>query len=76
MYKKILLDILTIKNGEDFDYGKIIGFVTTIWYMLTVTISAILTHSFNAVEVATGIGIILAATGVNLKLKETTEPDK
>lgn len=76
MIKKILKDILTIKNGEDYDYGKVVGLVVTLWFMVLVTINVIMSHSLNSIEVGTAIGIILAATGVNLKLKETTEPDK
>lgn len=75
MFKKLLKDILTVKNGKDFDYGKVVGLGVTLWFMLIVTIYVIMTHNFNPIEVGTAICLILTGTGVTLKLKETTEPN-
>jgi hypothetical protein len=74
MFNKIMKDILTVSNGNDYDHGRVLGFIVLIAFLLFSAINIFLTHHFDAMEFGTAVGVIFGAIGINLKLKENTEP--
>lgn len=74
MIKKILTDILTCKDNATFDNGRVLLFLAVICFLIFTAIDVLETHTFEYQEFGIGFGILLAGGGVNLKLKETSEP--
>lgn len=72
--KKILIDILTGIDGKTFDEGRVLGFVTVLTFLLLSGLDVYFTHTFEYEHFGLGISTIFAGIGINLKLKENTEP--
>jgi hypothetical protein len=76
MLKKMLLDILTTKDGNSFDNGRVLGTLVILAFILFSGIDVVETHQFDYKDFGIGAGLVFAGVGFNLKIKETTEPDQ
>jgi len=74
--KKFFRDILTGCDNQTYDVGRVGMFIGLISLIGLEIQQIIITHqiSFNPINFATAVGIILGAGGAALKLKENTEP--
>lgn len=68
---KLLKDCFTGIDNETYDVGRVLGVVSTLSYII---FTALTLAKFSALEYAGGLGSVLGAVGIMLKLKETTEP--
>lgn len=73
--KKLLLDILTTRDNQTFDNGRVLGVLIILAFLIFSGIDVVMTHTFEYEQFGIGIGATLAGIGVNLKLKENSEPD-
>ena len=72
---KVIKDITTVANGEDYDLGRIallIGIIAFI--ILSIYALAIKSQNFNAQDYGIGLGSLLGGGGLGLKFKKDTEP--
>lgn len=74
--KKLLKDILTGANNKTFDNGRVLGFIVVMSYLFFTLYDVVMTHTFEYEQFGIGITAIFTGIGFNLKLKETSEPDK
>lgn len=76
MLRKLLIDILTTKNGQSFDNGRVLGTLSVLAFIVFSAITVIQTHQFAYEQFGLGMGTLFAGVGINLKLKETSEPNE
>jgi hypothetical protein len=74
MIKKILNDILTCRDNKTFDNGRVLAFLVVFCFLIFTGYDVYTTHSFEYEQFGIGIGATFAGIGLNLKLKETSEP--
>jgi hypothetical protein len=72
---KILKDILTGKDNETYDNGRIICLLSFIIYFCMALGSIIVDEPWQPMDFASGIGAMAVGFGVNLHLKRYTEPN-
>lgn len=74
--KKFIRDCFTVCNGQDWDLGRVLWFKAVVVFCC-MAIYAIVWNKqpFNAVDVGTGLSLILAGGGAALGMKAKTEPD-
>ncbi len=73
--RKILKDISTSKNGQDYDQGRIIGLVGSVIFMFMGLYKLILLpETFSFQEFGVGFGAFAAGIGGLLYLKKDSEP--
>lgn len=73
---KILKDITTVANGQDYDLGRIAILVGVLAFIILSSISLIFKNQlFNAADYGIGLGSILGGGGLGLKFKHETEPE-
>lgn len=74
LYKKLLQDILTTADGVSYDIGRVVYFLTFIFYNLFTGIELYITHVFEHANYAAGLSAITMASAVHLRIKKDTEP--
>lgn len=74
MIKKILIDSLTGCDNKTFDNGRVLAFLVVICFLLFTAYDVYTTHTFEYEQFGIGIGATFAGIGLNLKLKEQSEP--
>lgn len=72
---KLLKDILTTKDGGSYDNGRVMGTLVVVAFVVFTAIDIFLTHAFKYMDFGTAAGAIFAGVGINLKLKENSEPN-
>jgi hypothetical protein len=72
---KFVKDMLTLANGEDFDVGRVLWAIAVLVF-LGLAIYDTVAHGkpFDAQAFGIGLGSVMAAGGLALKLKHETEP--
>lgn len=69
-FYSLLISLFAGKDNRTLDIGRVLGFI--------ITVSAIYftwrDPNFDVEKYGIGMGTLLAAISVNLKIKETTEP--
>ncbi len=76
LIKKLLLDISTTKDGKSFDNGRVLGILIVGCFIVFTAVSIVFTHRFDAVNFGIAVGSIFTGLGINLKLKEGSEPNE
>lgn len=74
--KKFFRDILTGCDNQTYDIGRV-GILLGLLSLVGLEVQQIIITkiiSFNPINFATAVGIILGAGGAALKMKENTEP--
>lgn len=72
---KVLKDICTIANGNDYDLGRIaILFGVVAFILLSGFALLIKNQNWNPADYGIGLGSILGGGGLGLKFKKDTEP--
>ena len=74
MVKKCIKDCITVRNGIDYDVGRILWVVGVLAFIGLSIGDLCLNGHFSAIDYGTGLGVVLAGGGVALKLKDKTEP--
>jgi hypothetical protein len=74
MIKKLLYDILTTGDNQTFDNGRVLATLVIVCFLLFTGCDVVLTHTFEYEQFGIGIGATFAGVGLNLKLKENSEP--
>lgn len=69
MMRKILNDILTGSDNKSYDHGKVLGFISFIFYYALAFASLLEGHAWQAMDFASGVGTMAVGFGVHLKLK-------
>ena len=73
--KRVIKDCLTVKNGEDYDLGRV-GIALCMLGLIGLSAYGVyLEHKFDAQGFGVGAGTILGAGGFGLSMKSKTEPD-
>jgi hypothetical protein len=71
---KVINDILTGIDNETFDNGRVLCLLSYVMYFGLAVASFYMLHPWGAMDFAGGIGAMGVGFGVNLKLKEGSEP--
>ena len=72
---KLIKDILTGKDGETYDSGRVLCLVSFLVYFALAFIGASDGEPWTALNFASGAGTMAVGFGINLKVKQSTEPD-
>jgi hypothetical protein len=72
---KVIKDILTGIDNETFDNGRVLCLLSYVIYFVLALASFYMLHPWGAVDFAAGVGAMGVGFGVNLKLKEGSEPN-
>lgn len=73
---KLLLDILTGKSNLHYDNGRVLGALTVLTFIGCTIYTVVSQHNFDYEKFGMGAGLVFSGIGINLKLKEQSEPDK
>lgn len=73
---QLLKDILTCKDGQSFDWGRVLGLGTILVFLGLSVADAIWHFKFDHQAFGIGAGSTFAGVGTALKLKENSEPNK
>lgn len=88
LLRRFFKDILTGKDGDSFDLGRVLGAFGFLGYMVLGTLQMAMIiygyiwsdkpdfHEFPFLSFATGFGAIAAGAGSMIWMKKETEPDK
>lgn len=71
---KILKDIFTLANGEDYDIGRVLWALSFLVGLGLEVYCTVAVKAFNLQEFGIGVGALLVAGGYSLKVKASTEP--
>jgi hypothetical protein len=71
---KIISDCFTGKDNQTYDIGRILWGLSVIVFLALSSFSCIKSSTWNPVDFGIGLGSVLAAGGVALGLKKSTEP--
>lgn len=72
---RIIKDILTVKNGEDFCFAKITGAIGILAAISFTGVSLYHHHAIQIQDFCIGVASIIASACGGAKMKETTEPE-
>jgi hypothetical protein len=72
--KELLFHILTGADNKTFDHGRVLSCLVVICFLVFTGYDVYTTHVFEYEHFGIGIGATFAGIGLNLKLKETSEP--
>lgn len=76
LFKRVVNDVVTEKDGQSFDIIKVLGGIgLLIYFGLSIYTVVLNPTTFNYMNWGTGFGLILGAIGGAVKMKETTEQD-
>lgn len=73
--RTILLHLLTGKDGESLDLGRVMWIVTALAHISLTAWQAAATKTFDPQGFATGAGLIAGGFGASILMKAKTEPD-
>ena len=73
--RTVLLHLLTGKDGESLDLGRVMWIVTAFAHIGYTAWQAAATKTFDPTGFATGAGLIAGGFGANILMKAKTEPD-
>lgn len=73
--RTIVLHLLTGKDGESLDLGRVMWIVTAFAHIGYTAWQAAATKTFDPTGFATGAGLIAGGFGANILMKAKTEPD-
>lgn len=73
--RTILLHLLTGKDGESLDLGRVMWIITAFAHIGYTAWQAAVTKTFDPTGFATGAGLIAGGFGANILMKAKTEPD-
>lgn len=73
---KLMRDISTGKDNVTYDNGRVMCLLSYIVYFAMGVASYFAGHPWSPIDFASGIGAMGVGFGVNLKLKEGSEPTK
>ena len=71
---KLVRDILTGKDGFTYDNGRVLGSIAILSYIIFSAYDVYVNRRFSYEHFGVGLGSLIATLGLNLKLKEGTEP--
>jgi len=71
---KLLKDILTGADNTTYDSGRVLSFISHLIYFILAVGSIVAGHPWAPIDFASGVGAMAIGTGLNLKLKENSEP--
>jgi hypothetical protein len=74
MIRKVFTDILTGIDNSTFDHGRVLSFISFIFYYVFAFASLLEGHAWQAMDFASGVGAMAVGFGLHLKLKSDTEP--
>jgi hypothetical protein len=72
---QILKDLLTGKDGESYDVGRVLWFMLGLAFIAFTAYDLITNHHFDAANFGMNSGTLLAGGGVGIGLKAKTEPE-
>ncbi|MDQ2823560.1 MAG: hypothetical protein M3Y65_24810 [Pseudomonadota bacterium] len=73
--RTILLHLLTGKDGESLDLGRVMWIITAFAHIGYTAWQAASMRVFDPMAFATGAGLIAGGFGANILMKAKTEPD-
>ena len=73
--RTVLVHLLTGKDGESLDLGRVMWVITAFCHIGFTAWQAGATQTFDPMGFATGAGIIAGGFGANILMKAKTEPD-
>lgn len=73
--RTILLHLLTGKDGESLDLGRVMWIITAFAHIALTAWQAAVTKTFDPQGFATGAGLIAGGFGASILMKARTEPD-
>lgn len=71
---KMLKDILTGKDNETYDNGRVLCVASFVVYFI-MALASLHATPWSAVDFSAGIGAMAVGFGLNLKFKRDTEPE-
>jgi hypothetical protein len=74
LISRVIKDICTNKNDEDYCHSKTLAFVAFVGFMVFTGYSIYRGDKFDPLLWAGGAGTIITAGAAGAKIKETTEP--
>lgn len=74
--KKFAVDCVTGRDNATFDHSRVLGIVSFVVYIGLAVYNTEAGTPWSPTEFSTGISVMAVAFGVNLRLKEPTEPPK
>jgi hypothetical protein len=75
MLNQLIKDILTTKDGNSYDNGRVLGTLVVVCFLIFTAVDIYLNRKFDYVNFGIASGTIFAGVGINLKLKENSEPN-
>jgi hypothetical protein len=77
MLAKMFKDILTGIDNETYDHSRVVGLGCLVGYFIVGFVNMIHANQiWSAIDFASGISAITIAFGIQIKLKENTEPPR
>ncbi len=76
MLSKLIRDCLTGRDNMTFDHSRLLGIASFVVYIGLAVYNTEAGTPWSPTEFSTGISVMAVAFGVNLRLKEPTEPPK
>lgn len=74
--RKVLIDSLTGIDNMTFDHSRILGVLSFIIYVALAVHSMFAGDAWTANQFSTGVSVMAVAFGINLRLKQPTEPSE
>jgi hypothetical protein len=72
---KFFNDILTGKDGESYDVGRVLWVIGVLVFLGLSIFTVIQGQAWHPLDFGTGLGGILAGGGISIGVKSGTEPD-